>query len=212
MSLALVFLYGSRFYRYKQPLAYKSIQNNQNYGKKIAQNSGHWILPKNEELKMVLRLIPMWVSSVMYGLVLAQATFFVKQSSTMDRKIGPYFEIPPAALWSTVVICIIVLVPVYDRFFVPIARSFTRIERGITLLQRIGIGIFLSVACMAAAVVTEIKRLKTAKDYGLEDMPHATIPLTICWVLPQYILYGSADVFAVTGLQEYFYHQMPETI
>jgi hypothetical protein len=43
-------------------------------------------------------------------------------------------------------------------------------------------------------------------------MPEATIPLSISMLLPQYILFGIADVFTMVGLQEYFYDQMPDTM
>nr|WPO07350.1 NPF [Larix kaempferi] len=166
-----------------------------------------------EEVKLVLRLLPIWVACLIYGVVFAQSpTFFTKQGSTMDRKIGEDFEIPAASLQSFISLSIIVLVPVYDRIFVPLARSITRNERGITLLQRIGIGIFTSILSMIVAALTEMKRLQVAKDYGLEDLPHATIPLSIFWLLPQYILFGIADVFTMIGLQEYFYDQMPDTM
>lgn len=166
-----------------------------------------------EEVKLVLRLLPIWVACLMYGVVFAQSpTFFTKQGSTMDRKIGDNFEIPAASLQSFISLSILVLVPVYDRIFVPVARKITKNERGITLLQRIGIGIFTSILSMTVAALTEMKRLQVAKDNGLEDMPHATIPLTIFWLLPQYILFGISDVFTMIGLQEYFYDQMPDTM
>ena len=55
---------------------------------------------------------------------------------------------------------------------------------------------------MIVSALTEMKRLQVAKDYGLEDMPHATIPSSIFWLLPQYILFGISDVFTMIGLQE----------
>ena len=65
---------------------------------------------------------------------------------------------------------------------------------------------------MIVSALTEMKRLQVAKDYGLEDMPHATIPSSIFWLLPQYILFVISDVFTMIGLQEYFYDQMPDTM
>ncbi|GLJ13511.1 hypothetical protein SUGI_0214100 [Cryptomeria japonica] len=166
-----------------------------------------------EEVKLVLRLLPIWVACLMYGVVFAQSpTFFTKQGSTMDRKIIGDFEVPAATLQSFISLSIIVLVPVYDRIFVPLARSITGNERGITLLQRIGVGMFSSVLSMIVAAMIEMKRLQAAKEYGLIDKPHATIPLSIFWLLPQYILFGVSDVFTMIGLQEYFYDQMPDTM
>ena len=83
---------------------------------------------------------------------------------------------------------------------------------GITLLHRIGTGMFFSTMSMIAAALTKIRRIKVAKDNGLIDMPHATIPLSISLLLPQYMLFGIADVFVMVGMQEFFYDQMPDTM
>ncbi|GLJ13510.1 hypothetical protein SUGI_0214060 [Cryptomeria japonica] len=136
----------------------------------------------------------------------------VEEGATMNRKISGNIEIPAATLQMFISLTILVLVPMYDKIFVPLARSITGNERGITLLQRIGVGIFFSVIAMIVAALIEMKRLQTAKEYGLVDLPHATIPLSIFWMLPQYILFGMSEMFAMIGLQEYFYDQMPDTM
>ncbi|XP_057862287.2 protein NRT1/ PTR FAMILY 5.10 isoform X2 [Cryptomeria japonica] len=166
-----------------------------------------------EEFKLIQRLIPIWATCLMYGIVFAQsATFFTKQGSTMDRKIGGHFQIPPASLQCLIAISILVLVPVYDWMLVPVARKFTNHKRGITLLQRIGFGMFIAMVAMVVAALTEIKRLKEVKDNDLEDMPDAIVPMTIFWLLPQYVLYGISEVFTMVGMQEYFYDQMPQSM
>lgn len=164
-------------------------------------------------MKDVLGLLPIWMACLMYGVVFAQSsTFFTKQGSTMDRKIGTHFEIPAASLQCFTSLSILLLVPVYDRIFVPIARRLTGNERGITMLQRIGTGMFFSVISMIVAALIEIRRIEVAKDSGLIDLPNATIPLSIFLLLPQYVLFGIADVFAMVGMQEFFYDQMPDTM
>ncbi|GLJ13509.1 hypothetical protein SUGI_0214040 [Cryptomeria japonica] len=166
-----------------------------------------------EQVKLVLRLIPIWVTCLVYGVICAQTpTFFTKQGSTMDRRIIGDFKIPSANMQSFISLTVLVLVPVYDRIFVPLARSITGNERGITLLQRIGVGMFISVISMIVAAMTEMKRLQAAREYGLIDMPQVTIPLSVWWLLPQYILFGISDVFTYLGLQEYFYDQMPDSM
>ncbi|KAK4285362.1 hypothetical protein QN277_002069 [Acacia crassicarpa] len=164
-----------------------------------------------EEVKLVLRLIPIWLSFLMFFVVQTQLhTFVIKQSSTMVRSIGPHFLIPPASLQGLVGVIILIAVPVYDRLFVPFARKITGHPSGITVLQRIAIGLFLSVLNMVVAALVEAKRVSVAKENNLLDNPKAVIPMSIWWMLPQYIIYGVSDALAVVGFQELFYDQMPE--
>lgn len=166
-----------------------------------------------EEAKAILRLIPIWATCLAYAIVFAQSsTFFTKQGSTMDRKIFADFYIPPATLQSFITIGIIIFLPIYDRIFVPLARAFTRKPSGITMLQRIGTGMFFSLLSMGVAALVEIKRLKTAQEYDLVDRPSLTIPMSVWWLVPQYFLFGMADVFTMVGLQEFFYDQVPREL
>ncbi|KAF5744224.1 protein NRT1/ PTR FAMILY 5.10-like [Tripterygium wilfordii] len=163
-----------------------------------------------EEAKAILRLIPIWVSCLGYGIVFAQAsTFFTKQGVTMDRRLSSSVNIPPATLQIFISVSIVLLIPVYDRVFVPIARSVTKKPSGITMLQRIGIGMVLSAMAMVIAALIETKRLNTAQEHDLVNVKKATVPMSVWWLVPQYILFGAADVFTIVGLQEFFYDQVP---
>ena len=62
---------------------------------------------------------------------------------------------------------------------------------------------------MVVAALIEIQRLKTAKEYGLVDMLDVTIPMSVWWLLPQYVLSGIADIFTMVGLQEFYHDQVP---
>ncbi|XVE86184.1 hypothetical protein DITRI_Ditri18aG0015800 [Diplodiscus trichospermus] len=166
-----------------------------------------------EEVKLVLRLIPLWLACLMFSAVTTQLhTFFTKQGSTMLRSIGPCFQVPPAALQSLVGLTILIAVPIYDWFFIPIARKITGHPSGITMLQRIGIGLFVSILNMVVAGLVETSRIKTATKHGLIDTPKAIVPMSIWWLLPQYVLTGIGDVFTIVGLQELFYDQVPEQL
>ncbi|XP_020091751.1 protein NRT1/ PTR FAMILY 5.10-like isoform X2 [Ananas comosus] len=164
-----------------------------------------------EEAKRVLRLFPIWATSLVYAVTFAQlATFFTKQGRTLDRSITSSIQVPPAALQSFGSLTIMAFVPIYDRFLVPLARKFSKLHSGITTLQRVGIGMAISFISMVVAALVEMKRLQTARDFGLIDEPNDTIPMSFWWLVPQYMLIGLADVFTVVGLQEFFYDQVPD--
>lgn len=100
---------------------------------------------------------------------------------------------------------IILLMPLYDTILIPITRIITRDEKGINVMQRMGIGMVLSIIAMVIAALVETKRLEMSKK-----LPHSeTVPLSIFWLLPQYILLGISDIFTVVGMQEFFYSEVP---
>lgn len=166
-----------------------------------------------EEDKLVLRLIPIWLGCLMFCVVVAQCqTFFIKQGRTMVRSIGSNFQVPPAAIQCVIGLTVLIVVPIYDRLFVPIARKMTRHPMGITILQRIGVGLFVSILTMVVSSLVEMKRIDIARKHGLVDNPKAIVPMSIWWLVPQYVLIGLGDVFALIGLQELFYNEMPEGI
>uniref|UniRef100_A0A803M543 Uncharacterized protein n=1 Tax=Chenopodium quinoa TaxID=63459 RepID=A0A803M543_CHEQI len=133
-----------------------------------------------EEAKAVLGLFPIWATILVYAIVISQpATLFTKQGMTLDRSIGSNFFIPAAALQCAVYICIFICIPIYDRMLVPVARRLTGKPAGISMLQRIGTGLFISIFTMVVAAVTKKKRLMTALQRGLIDRPDVTIPMSI---------------------------------
>ncbi|PON79205.1 Proton-dependent oligopeptide transporter [Parasponia andersonii] len=164
-----------------------------------------------EELKIVIRMFPIWATGIVFSAVYAQlSTMFVEQGTMMDTTIGS-FTIPPASLSTFDVVSVIFWVPVYDRIIVPIACQFTGKERGFSELQRMGIGLFVSVLCMCAAAVVEINRLRLAEELGLVDKG-VVVPLSILWQIPQYFLFGAAEIFYFIGQLEFFYDQSPDAM
>ncbi|KAI5385479.1 protein NRT1/ PTR FAMILY 8.3 [Lathyrus oleraceus] len=177
-------------------------------------NSNLWRLctvTQVEELKTLIRMFPIWAAGIVFNSVYAQlSTMFVEQGTMMDTSIGS-FKIPPASLSCFDVISVIFWVPIYDKIIVPIARKFTGKERGFSELQRMGIGLFISIFSMFAAAFVEIKRLQLARELELVDKPVA-VPISVLWQIPQYFLFGAAEVFTNVGQLEFFYDQSPDAM
>ncbi|KAI3464331.1 hypothetical protein Pfo_020994 [Paulownia fortunei] len=166
-----------------------------------------------EDAKAILRLLPICFTCLAYAIVYSQSsTLFTKQGATMDRYISNSFQIPAAALQSFIAASLVLFIPLYEGVLVPIARAISQKPSGISMLQRTGAGIFLSIISMVIAGFIERKRLATAFEYGLVDLPKATVPMSVWWLVPQYLVLGIADVFTLVGLQEFVYDQVPSDL
>ncbi|XP_016647684.1 PREDICTED: protein NRT1/ PTR FAMILY 8.3-like isoform X3 [Prunus mume] len=164
-----------------------------------------------EELKILIRMFPIWATGIVFSAVFAQmSTLFVVQGKLMKRTLGSV-TIPAASLSFFDFVSVIIWVPIYDSIIIPIVKKFTSKERGFSQLQRMGIGLFVSILCMAAAALVEIKRLQLVTELGLEDEKVA-VPLSILWQIPQYFLLGAAEVFTFIGQHEFYYEQAPDAM
>lgn len=163
-----------------------------------------------EGVKLVFGMMLIWLVTLIPSTIWAQInTLFVKQGTTLDRNLGPNFQIPAASLGSFVTFSMLLSVPMYDRFFVPFMRKKTGNPRGITLLQRLGIGFAIQVIAIAMAYAVEVRRMHVIRTHHVAG-PKEIVPMSIFWLLPQYVLLGIADVFNAIGLLEFFYDQSPE--
>ncbi|KAK4789822.1 hypothetical protein SAY86_017126 [Trapa natans] len=164
-----------------------------------------------EELKAIIRLLPVWATGIIFSTVYNQmSNMFVLQGYTMDRGVGnTSFTIPTASLSIFDTISVILWVPIYDRVIVPIARKFTGHRNGITQLQRMGIGLFISILSMLAAGVLEVLRLNMVRRH---DYYEKVVPMSIFWQVPQYFIIGCAEVFTFIGQLEFFYEQAPDAM
>jgi peptide/histidine transporter 3/4 len=153
--------------------------------------------------KIILRLLPIWTVLLMFAVIFQQPmTFFTKQGALMDHQVGGgVFIIPPAMLQSTITVSIIILMPLYDRIIIPLIGVITGHSKGITVLQRIGVGMVFSVVAMAVAALIESRRRRLVAGQ-----------MNIAWLLPQYVLLGVSDVFTVVGMQEFFYTEVPSAM
>ncbi|KAF3328012.1 Protein NRT1/ PTR FAMILY 8.3 [Carex littledalei] len=123
-----------------------------------------------EELKSILRLLPIWTTFILFASVNTQeSTVFVEQG------------------------------------------IFTGKDRGLSPLQRAGIGLFFAVLAMVSTAIGETKRLEVATNEGLVHEKVA-VSMSILWKIPQHVLVGVGEVFNQIGLLEFFYDQAPDSM
>ncbi|PWZ22265.1 Protein NRT1/ PTR FAMILY 8.3 [Zea mays] len=157
-----------------------------------------------EELKILVRLLPIWVTSVIVSSAYAQmTTTFIQQGSAMNMSI---LSVPVAAasMGSFEVVFLLTWVLLYSKVIVPVLRGFsTRGDGEPSQLQRMGAGRLLMALSMAVSALVEMKRLDSAAR-GEE--------VTIAWQLPQYFFMAGAEVFCYIAQLEFFYAEAPDTM
>ncbi|KAB1217421.1 Protein NRT1/ PTR FAMILY 2.11 [Morella rubra] len=170
-----------------------------------------------EELKCVLRVIPIWAAAVInYMVIVQQQTYAVFQALQSNRHLGnSNFKIPAASYIVFLMLSLTIWIPIYDRIVVPFLRRLTGKEGGITVLQRIGIGIFLSILTMLTSALVEERRRTTAltkPTLGVEPRRGAISSMSGLWLIPQLALAGLVEAFASVGQIEFYYKQFPENM
>ncbi|KAL3677863.1 hypothetical protein R1sor_020819 [Riccia sorocarpa] len=165
-----------------------------------------------EELKMVLRIAPVWMGTLMFNVIKVQVpSLFVQQGQTMDRRLlVSDLSIPSTSMQGVISLTVLFSIPIYDLVLVPLVKRYTKNERGFSLLQRMGYGMVFSVLAMVAAAVVEMQRLKIAEDNNLLNSEDKHVPLSVFWLVPQYFLEGLGEVFTSVAQLEFFYDQAPD--
>lgn len=158
-----------------------------------------------EEVKCVLKLLPIWLCTIMYSVVFTQmASLFVEQGDRMDTNVGADFHIPPASMSVFDILSVLVCILLYRRVLVPAMSKFGGRPKGLTELQRMGAGLVIAMLAMVAAGLVELERLRRV---GVREEPSS---LSVFWQIPQYALIGASEFFMYVGQLEFFNGQAPD--
>ncbi|KAL3575222.1 hypothetical protein D5086_023323 [Populus alba] len=174
-------------------------------------------LQQVEEVKCLFRVIPVWTAAIIYYVaVVQQHTYVVFQAVQSNRRLGnSNFAIPAASYIVFLMLSMSIFIPIYDRILVPFLRRITGKEAGITILQRIGVGIFLTIVTMIVSGLVEEKRRTialTKPTLGNAPRKGAISSMSALWLIPQLSLSGIAEVFGSIGQVEFYYKQFPENM
>ncbi|KAJ9187554.1 hypothetical protein P3X46_002996 [Hevea brasiliensis] len=158
-----------------------------------------------EEVKCLFKISPIWASGIISLTSMSQqGTFTVSQALKMDRHLGPKFQIPAGSISVISMITIGIWLPFYDRMIVPALGRITKHEGGITLLQRIGIGIVLSILAMVVSGLVERERRAVAISH-----PDGA-QMSVLWLAPQLVIMGLCEAFNFIGQIEFYNKEFPE--
>lgn len=164
-----------------------------------------------EQLKLIMRTLPIMIAGMLHSLAVSQQTSFsVLQANTMYRHMFGSFSIPAASMGVFPMLTIMIVLPLYDKVVLPYARRLTGTDRGITFLQRIGMGYAMAIGAMVLSGIVEAQRRRVAVQNGLIDKPHAVVPMSVFWLVPQLCMMGIGEAFNGVGQAEFFYDQVPE--
>ncbi|KAF2304446.1 hypothetical protein GH714_031563 [Hevea brasiliensis] len=165
-----------------------------------------------EELKAIIKIIPIWSTGMMMSVTISPGSFPVLQATTMDRHITSKFEVPAGSFGVFMVISIFLWISLYDRVIIPLASKLKGKPVRFSLKQRMGIGILLSSTSMAALAMAESIRRETAIREGFSDDPNAVVHMSALWLLPYHVLGGLAEAFNAIGQNEFYYTELPKSM
>ncbi|CAN6276797.1 unnamed protein product [Urochloa humidicola] len=157
-----------------------------------------------EELKTLLRLIPIWLTSAVYFVANAQTqTTFVQQGAMTDTRIAIAggalsFSVPAASMTSVMTVLEVGYLALYSR-----CAGLGR--RALTPLQLMGLGHGAAAGAVALAALAEARRLAGVRA-------GAATTMGIAWLLPQYAAMAVSDASLGVGQLEFFYGEAPETM
>ncbi|GAA0171527.1 transporter [Lithospermum erythrorhizon] len=171
-----------------------------------------------EEVKCVIKLIPIWVACIIYFIAQVQmGTSSIAQALQTDRRVSQNsdFKIPAATYSVFSLLALTIWIPIYDQIIIPKARKITKTEDGISMLQRLGVGFFLAIITMIISGLVENKRRAIAisqPTLGFAKSGGKISAMSCYWLVPQYAIVGISEGFSIIGQLEFYNKQLPENM
>ncbi|CAM6084574.1 unnamed protein product [Calypogeia fissa] len=168
-----------------------------------------------EEFKALVQILPIWATTISIYTFFSQGSgVAVQQSASLDRKLGPHFTIPAASAYLVLLLGALIFIPIWEYLLVPMIRKVTGHPRGLTPLKQIGLGLFLSIFSMLAAVLVEAKRVRVIRDNHV-DLIHITeglVPMSVFYLTPQFVILGVVEFLLGSALFPFYYSETPKSM
>ncbi|KAK8584811.1 hypothetical protein V6N13_138757 [Hibiscus sabdariffa] len=165
-----------------------------------------------EELKALIKVLPLWSTGIIMSINLSQNSFPVLQANSMDRHLTKKFQIPAGSYGMFNIISLALWVILYDRAILPMISKIKGKPVRIGVKLRMGIGLFLTcIAMVVSAIVENVRRREAIRD-GFQNNPQAVLKMSAMWLVPQFCLNGLAEAFTAIGQTEFFYSELPKSM
>ncbi|XP_011094986.1 protein NRT1/ PTR FAMILY 5.5 isoform X2 [Sesamum indicum] len=161
-----------------------------------------------EETKTIIRMIPVWMTFILCGVVSSIGfTYFVEQLDHLNHKVGRLTVPSVALLWfyeQAQNQC----TKLYAKFSNALGESGSR---KFAPSFGIAVSMILAILCCITAAKVENRRLGVVQKHGLVDKPDETVPMTMFWLLPQFVLLGAFNGIFNYSTICFFIDQSPAT-
>ncbi|KAM3267978.1 protein NRT1/ PTR FAMILY 1.2 [Capsicum chacoense] len=165
-----------------------------------------------EELKAVIRIIPLWSTGIMLSINLSQSSFPLLQAQSMNRHLTKGFQIPAGSFGMFLMIALTIWVFLYDRVMLPLASKIKGRPVRLKPIVRMGLGIIVSSISMLVAGIVEHIRRKRAINQGLLNNSQGLVEMSAMWLIIPNSLNGIAEAFTAIGSTEFFYCELPKSM
>ncbi|CAL5422699.1 unnamed protein product [Camellia sinensis] len=158
-----------------------------------------------EETKLTIRMIPLCTTFIFCGVVSAIGnTYFIEQANHMTHKLGK-LSIP-----------IVILLWFYDQGRQQFAKLYYKLAvklggsgaRHYAPLIGVAVSMVFAILCCIIAAKVETKRLNVVRTHGLVDKPEERIPMSVFWLLPQFVLIGALDGILENSVEAILFDQV----
>ncbi|PWA68544.1 proton-dependent oligopeptide transporter family [Artemisia annua] len=165
-----------------------------------------------EELKALIRVIPLWSSGIMLSVNMNQSAFPVLQAKSMDRHITKNFEMPAASLGFFNIVTLMVWVILYDRVIIPLLSKIKGKPVYISVKLRMGAGLVFSILAMLMSGIIEHIRKEKAIEEGFFNDSQAVVKMSAMWLVPQQVFHGLSEALNIIGQMEFYYSEFPKSM
>ncbi|GKC76591.1 NRT1/ PTR family 2.7-like protein [Tanacetum coccineum] len=168
-----------------------------------------------EDLKMLIRIMPLCSSSVMLnGLVGMFNNFTILQALSMDRHLGgSTFQIPAASFLFFNTLATSVSIVILDRFIFPMWQKVA--GSPLTAIQRIGVGHVLTVIGLVSSALVEAQRIHVAREQHLVGLTMVTttiVTFSALWLMVPLTIIGVSEAFFFPGQILLYYQEFPTSL